>query len=184
MGSGGRSGSSSGSADAQAKPAGGGATEAVGPPARLLFVCTGNTCRSPLAEAITRCAAKRRGWSSIEVKSAGIFGPEGSPASEHAIRVAAEHGLDLRAHRARMLRREDLEWADLVLGMTSAHLDHVRYLSPVVPVELLTHYLPADHRGRDSAVPDPIGGHLSDYLEVWGTLSRAIEGLLDTWRPR
>src|SRR5690606_14203652 len=67
----------------------------------LLFVCTGNTCRSPLAEAVARREIARRGWHNVAVRSAGVAAEPGSPATEEAVIAAAELGLDLSQHRSR-----------------------------------------------------------------------------------
>ena len=67
----------------------------------LLFVCTGNTCRSPLAEAIANDAIRRREWVNARAASAGTGAAPGARASEDAVRVAADHGLDLSDHRSR-----------------------------------------------------------------------------------
>src|SRR4051794_7273086 len=88
----------------------------------LLFVCTGNTCRSPMAEAIARAELERRGWSNVRVASAGLAAAAGEPATREAVVVAARRGLDLGGHRARQLSAEIIGWADLVLGMSSSHL--------------------------------------------------------------
>ena len=81
----------------------------------LLFVCTGNTCRSPMAAAIASRAIEQRGWSHVAVQSAGIAGASDLPASENAVRVAAEHGLDLAGHRSQPLTAALIRWADLIL---------------------------------------------------------------------
>src|ERR687883_1473661 len=73
---------------------------------KMLFVCTGNTCRSPLAEAIARRIAIERGLVEVEVASAGTSAWEGAPASDGALLVGIERGLDLSNHRARQLTRE------------------------------------------------------------------------------
>ncbi len=146
---------------------------------RLLFVCTGNTCRSPMAEAVARVEAARRGLRGVRVRSAGTFGGGGAPASVLAAVVGAERGLDLSAHRSRRLAEEDLEWADLVLAMAPSHLAAVRAARPEARAELLTRYLPEDDPQRGAPVIDPIGGERSDYEAAMDVLERAVAGLLD-----
>ena len=82
----------------------------------VLFVCTGNTCRSPFAEAV----ARREGH--VDVESAGLGAYAGDQPPEDAIDVARELGYDLSPHRARRLTEEMLERADVVVGMTAAHV--------------------------------------------------------------
>lgn len=146
---------------------------------RLLFVCTGNTCRSPMAEAVARVEAARRGLRGVRVRSAGTFGGGGAQASVLAAVVGAERGLDLSAHRSRGLAEEDLEWADLVLAMAPSHLAAVRAARPEARVELITRYLPDGDPQRGAPVIDPIGGERSDYEAAMDVLERAVAGLLD-----
>src|SRR5215207_8840018 len=92
----------------------------------ILFVCTGNTCRSPLAEGIARDELQRRGWANVEVASAGLAAHAGAAASEFAVSVAERHGVSLDAHRSRSITPELVEWADLVLAMGPSHVGGVR----------------------------------------------------------
>lgn len=87
---------------------------------RILFVCTGNTCRSPMAEALLRKKAEDRGLS-LEVKSAGVSALPGITASSPAVEVLKEKGIDHRHHRSQPVTKELLLWADVVLTMTRSH---------------------------------------------------------------
>ncbi len=91
----------------------------------VLFVCSGNTCRSPLAEAAFRRLLAAAGRTDIAVGSAGTGAYDGAPASEGAYLVALEAGLDLSGHRARLLTREMVAQADLILTMAKGHLARV-----------------------------------------------------------
>lgn len=90
-------------------------------PFRLLHVCTGNICRSPMAEHLTRLALAERSVSGVEVTSAGTWGLAGSPMDPHALAALAEHGVDGSAFRAQELVAEHVLAADLIVGATREH---------------------------------------------------------------
>src|SRR5262245_53840738 len=111
---------------------------------RLLFVCTGNTCRSPLSEVIARRELEQLGWSHVEVRSAGAFAKEGMPASEGALQSAARHGLDLTGHRTSTLSPELVDWADLILVMGPWHLERALELGGDERTALLAAFAEGD----------------------------------------
>jgi protein-tyrosine-phosphatase len=142
-------------------------------PFTLLFVCSGNTCRSPLAEAVGRREAERlgmEGW--LRVLSAGTGAFSGGPASEGSTIVASRHGLDLADHRSSLLTAELLGEADLVLGMSPGHVARARDLEPGGHVELLGTFAAGGETGR--AVPDPFGAPVEVYEQTY----RVIEELV------
>ena len=142
---------------------------------RLLFVCTGNTCRSPLAEVIARQAAAARGLAPITVASAGTGAWADAPASDGSLLVALEHGLDLNAHRAQPLTAEVVAASDLVLTMGPSHLERVEALGGSGRAWMLGEYA----TGAAHAVGDPFGGDLAVYRETYEELERLIEAALD-----
>ncbi|WP_248929361.1 low molecular weight protein arginine phosphatase [Paenibacillus hamazuiensis] len=102
----------------------------------ILFICTGNTCRSPLAEGMLRQLARERGLA-IEVRSAGVAAYEGAPASDHTATILREKGIK-EPHKASPLTGDLLDWADLVLTMTQSHKRHAIQLFPEAVDKIFT----------------------------------------------
>ncbi|HUH12355.1 MAG TPA: hypothetical protein VMK65_04565 [Longimicrobiales bacterium] len=145
----------------------------------ILFVCTGNTCRSPLAAVIADRLLRERGWTHVEVGSAGIAAGAGAGAAANALTVAREAGLDLSGHRTRSLTPELLGWADLVLAMGPSHLHAVERLGAGEKASLITEFA----REGAAGVPDPFGADLQAYRATYDALERAIGSVLDRLEP-
>jgi protein-tyrosine-phosphatase/tRNA A37 threonylcarbamoyladenosine synthetase subunit TsaC/SUA5/YrdC len=146
-------------------------------PCRILFVCTGNTCRSPLAEGLCRklladrlgCAPAELGQHGFLVQSAGLAAMMGAEATPEAVAVAQELGADLSAHRSQPLNIELLLQADRLFAMTSNHLRMLYGVRGVTPRLLSS-------RGED--VPDPIGGTPNVYQDCARQIMSCLEELL------
>ncbi|WP_342473106.1 low molecular weight protein arginine phosphatase [Metasolibacillus sp. FSL H7-0170] len=138
----------------------------------IYFVCTGNTCRSPMAEAIFK--AKR--LPNIEVRSAGIYALEGGEMSENAQRVLNSENIP-HEHISRQVTVEDIEWADLILTMTTVHKEllvrsyEVAMQKTYTLKEYVTPYTAPD-------VSDPYGGDLHTYKQTFFELRHLIEELV------
>lgn len=153
-------------------------------PFRILFVCSGNTCRSPLAQALAQEGVRRLGWSHVEVSSAGVGAAPGEPAAGGSIRAAARHGLDLAGHRSSPLTAEALERADMVLAMSPGHLAPLVALGAGDKAALLTDFAAAvDPEGVPPSVPDPFGGADEAYEATYVLLERLVERALQRLAP-
>ena len=150
---------------------------------KVLFVCTGNTCRSPMAEGILKKMLEDKGAGNLEVTSAGTHGLPNAPASLFAIQVVGERGVDLSRHRSRRLTPEMIKQADLILAMSPEHLGYMKriegtaghkaYLLKAFPRED-----PASNKGSDGGVlsiEDPIGGRPEDYERSFKEIEKEIE---------
>jgi protein-tyrosine phosphatase len=151
-------------------------------PVRVLFVCMGNICRSPTAEAVFRSLAQRsRPYLAVEADSAGTHGYHiGRAPDERAQRVARAHGIDMSSQRARVLRVEDFDRFDHILVMDRENQKAALSLAPPGlrhRVRLLLDYAP---QLALREVPDPYYGELADFERVFDLSEQAARGLLQS----
>ncbi len=147
---------------------------------RVLFVCTGNICRSPTAEGVFRHLILQAGLSgAIESASAATHGYHiGEPPDPRTVEAARRRGFDLSAQRARKVRVEDFHTYDLILAMDRDHLAHLESLKPKearAEVKLFLTYHP---QGTHQDVPDPYYGGAKGFEQVLDMVEHASERLL------
>lgn len=152
-----------------------------GAPPRVLFVCTGNICRSPTAEGVLRTLAARAGVA-VEVSSAGLLSAHAGEAPDPRARaVAARRGYDLDALRARALRPEDLDDADHVWVMDRGHLNLLRrrYGERAHVRLFLEATAPTGSRARE--VPDPYLGDDAAFESVLDLIEAGCRAAVASW---
>ncbi|PFA20978.1 MULTISPECIES: low molecular weight protein arginine phosphatase [Bacillus cereus group] len=139
---------------------------------RVLFVCTGNTCRSPMAEALLR----HHGRGSFEAKSAGVFTNPGSGASLYAKDALAEKGIQAE-HVSQQITEKLIEWADMVLTMTESHKQLVIGHYPGAGNKVYTFYEFVEGTRKD--ISDPFGGSLAIYQSTLVEMEKLVQTLLE-----
>lgn len=139
----------------------------------IYFICTGNTCRSPMAEAILT----QKQLPHVHVRSAGIFALDGGEMSEHAKQTLDHHCIS-HTHISRTVTLENLQWADIVLTMTVAHRDIIVQNYPQIAHKTFTlkEYV-APYSALD--VSDPYGGDMSVYVQTYTELNKYVDLLIE-----
>lgn len=142
---------------------------------QIVFVCTGNTCRSPMAEGLF-CAMDGQARTGLTAQSAGLFAHDGLPASENAILAAKEYGADLTAHHARQLTEQIARDAAYLVCMTTAHYDRLVEKFPWAEDKVFT------LAAKD--VADPFGGTLETYRACAAQLKEYVAALIENLEKR
>jgi len=149
-------------------------------PQRVLFVCTGNICRSPTADGVLRAMVAAAGVDhAIEVDSAGMIAfHEGHPADRRSIAAAARRGYDLSALRARQIRQRDYATFDRILAMDQSHLDDMRRAAPSAHHGRLAMFRDFCAESGPGDVPDPYYGGATGFEDVLDLIEEGCTALL------
>jgi protein-tyrosine phosphatase len=151
---------------------------------RVVFVCWGNICRSPMAERVAQRMAEQQGLTGVEFTSAATSTEElGEPIDPRAEAVLREHGYRSNGHRAHRITRAEIEAADLVIAMEDIHLRKMLAVAPgATNLSLLSEYDPAAEPG--SGIPDPWYGTAAGFYGTLDAIEAAMPGVLDRVRER
>ncbi len=143
----------------------------------VVFICTGNICRSPTAEGILRKRWFDLGYDD-SVSSMGISGLDNSPATDYAQQVCVEHGIDISSHRSRPLVGEELQRANAILCMEPVHKRHLQTFFPWYKDRVYLLGAWPEKETKKSIVRDPMGGSLELYRRIFDVINNHIDRIL------
>lgn len=145
---------------------------------RVVFICTGNICRSPMAEGILRYQGEKLGRSDLKVSSMGIHGLDHQQPARYAIDVCQENNIDISDHRSRSLVIPELEAADIFLSMERVQRDFIRLYMPNLDDRNFLLGAWPDKETRKSNIKDPIGCPMKTFRKVFKIISGHIERII------
>jgi len=145
---------------------------------RIVFICTGNICRSPMAEGLLRHKGLVPGREDVIVSSMGISGLNNEPATEHTRAVCLANGFDMSQHRSRPVIGDELKGADLIFCMETVHKEFVRTFFPWYKDKTFLLGAWPGKETRKSGIQDPMGGSLQVYRRIFSIIETHIDRIL------
>jgi tRNA threonylcarbamoyl adenosine modification protein (Sua5/YciO/YrdC/YwlC family) len=144
---------------------------------QVLFVCTGNSCRSVMAQYLLRKKLDELGRRDVEVISAGIMRGQGMPASLETMELLKQEGIDSYSHRSQPVTQDMLNKADLILVMEELHENHLLQMSPQAKnrMYLLREFVDGSSAAGSMDIPDPIGKSIDYYRQTFALIKQAVE---------
>lgn len=146
---------------------------------KILFVCTGNSCRSVMAEGLLNKLLKERNRSDVEVISAGVSALIGLPATEETLSLLSKEGIDMSAHRAKRIDNIMLKSSDLILAMEEIQESYILGLAPAVKNRLYLLKEFAKIQDIDLRINDPIGQGRDYYEKIFYSIKECVEKIVE-----
>lgn len=144
----------------------------------IVFVCTGNICRSPMAEGLMRHRFEVAGIHSVNVTSMGIHGLDNVPATLEARQVCEENGFDISEHRSRSIVAEEIQDADFVFCMEPIQQKFLHTYFPWQKEQIVLLAAWPGKPNRKSIVTDPMGKHIDVYRKIFDVISGHLDRVM------
>jgi len=146
---------------------------------KIVFVCTGNTCRSPMAEGILSKVLQDAGYDDVHVSSAGIGTLDGYPATPYAVEIAKRHNVDISQHHSTRMNEFLFKQADLILAMAKNHYEHLDdFPDASQKLYRLKAFPQTNSADARHSVEDPLGGTLEEYKVTYQEIEQEIKRAL------
>ena len=145
---------------------------------KIMFICTGNICRSAMADGLMKKLVKDNN-KEIEVYSCGVFAEDGDRPTFNAIEAISEYEVDLKNHRATNIRSSNIKDMDIILCATVSHKNNVIYMYPKLKEKIFTMKEYAEFDANDLDIPDPWGYDIETYRFCASTINKCLEKIIE-----